>query len=164
MTLFLVTACAGLHGAPGDAAGASGSVPPGGQHYVLTSYGLRDTVRATVGSPIVSVRTGFRYAATNGHLWREDVLSYAGMTGTVLHLAQRAWTSDGPGPAEELALQYDLARSRIIKFRAFTFEVVDANDSEVTLRVLGDGGLSQAAGHPAAPGAPPPPAEPSLTL
>jgi hypothetical protein len=163
MALSLLTACSGLHvaGAPGAAPGPTGAAEPHGKHYVLTSYALRDEIHATLGSPLVSVRTGFRYAATDGHLWREDVLSYAGLTGTLLHLAQRAWTSDSPGPVEELALQYDLARSRIIKFRVFTFEVVDATDSEVTLRILDDGGLSQAAGHPAAP---PPPAEPSLTL
>jgi hypothetical protein len=67
-------------------------------------------------------------------------LIYSGREGDVIRIVYREYTGDFIRPAFAQELRYDLGESRIIRFRSLEIEILEADNSEITFRVLSHGG------------------------
>jgi hypothetical protein len=69
------------------------------------------------------------------------VLFYTGISGNTLGITYREYPQGASGQGSSEDLRYDLSETRIISFRSLQIEILEADESSLTYRVLSDGGL-----------------------
>jgi hypothetical protein len=72
--------------------------------------------------------------------FRAEII-YSGISGTTLNAIYREYVNDLARPAFTQQLQYEVSKGREIAFRTIRFEVLNATNSELEVRVISDGGL-----------------------
>lgn len=63
-------------------------------------------------------------------------LVYDGRSGDVVNLTYREFTTDVARPSFAQGLQVDMGRTKRLKYRTLELEIVDANDLEITYKVV----------------------------
>ena len=69
------------------------------------------------------------------------VLLYTGISGNTLRVTYMEYPQGAAGPSSSEDLEFDLSRSRTISFKSLEIEILEANSSSITFRVLSDGDL-----------------------
>ena len=105
--------------------------------YLTTDYQIGTAKTVTVGSPMFTVISGSKYSHS-GEIINEitEEIFYGGVSGNTLWLSYQEFTYPLARPTFSQELQYDLARSRTIKFRDYTMQIDSADNSTITFRVL----------------------------
>ena len=68
---------------------------------------------------------------------RQELL-YAGRSGDTIKVAYKEFRQNLAAPAFFQNLEYDLARSKVIRFQRFTIEVLDATNETIRYQVVSD--------------------------
>ncbi len=105
--------------------------------YLTTDYQIGEAKTVTVGSPMFTVVSGSKYSHSGETISEiTEEIFYGGVSGSSLRLSYEEFTYPIVRPTFTQELQYDLARSRTIKFRDYTMQIDSADNSSITFRVL----------------------------
>jgi hypothetical protein len=112
-------------------------------------YEIGKIAEATVGSPILSKQTqtiekGSKWVGVafseSGYEERlrtfKEELLYSGKSGSEIKLTYREYLDGLARSSFYQDLQYDLEESKEIAFKHYKIEVIDANNSKITFKVL----------------------------
>ncbi|MCG6398851.1 hypothetical protein [Vibrio fluvialis] len=119
------------------------------------SYRVGSTVTANIGSPFLISQTGTVRTVKQwvGVLYSEDgwstkdeysqdfirkELIYSGIAGNTIDVTYREYRNQLAAQAFYQSVKYDLNESKIIAFQNFTFKVIEANNSRITIQILSD--------------------------
>ncbi|MEN6625244.1 MAG: hypothetical protein ABFD69_03335 [Candidatus Sumerlaeia bacterium] len=136
--------------------------------FLNKSYDTRQEITTDAGSPMISAQKGtlvyekkwvgvdqygmpclltFLDTDSVKDGWQEDErvedvfkreLIYSGTDGSAINLLYREYNGGSARPSRIQWLKYDLANSPMIQFRDFQFEIIRANLSNITFKVLSE--------------------------
>lgn len=119
------------------------------------SYRVGSTVTANIGSPFLINQTGTVRTVKKwvGLLNSEDgwatkdeysqdfirkELIYSGVADSIIDVTYREYRNQLAAQAFYQSVKYDLDDSNIIAFQNFTFKVIEASNSRITIQILSD--------------------------
>lgn len=108
--------------------------------FLTTDYQIGAPKTVTVGSPMLTITSGTRWPHGDVVDQLTQMVFYGGITGSTLKLSYQEFSYQISRPTFTQDLQYDLAKSRTIKFRDITMQIDSADNSTITYRVT-DGPL-----------------------
>ncbi len=106
------------------------------QDFLTTDYDIGSSKTVTVGSPMVTIESGKR--SLDGGVFDDlkQEIFYGGVSGSTLKLSYQEFWYPRARPTFTQDLQYDLAKSKEIRFRDVAITVDTADNSSITFRVL----------------------------
>ncbi|WP_320207218.1 hypothetical protein [Vibrio parahaemolyticus] len=119
------------------------------------SYSVGSTVNANIGSAFLIDQTGTVKTVKKwvGVLYSEDgwsitneysrdfirkELIYSGIADNTIDVTYREYRNQLAAQAFYQSVKYDLDESPIITFQNFTFKVIEANNSKLTIQIMSD--------------------------
>ena len=103
----------------------------------ISSAAVGDVRLATMGDVVYGFAISRYAGGTPVDRWE---LTYTGMTGDVIKLQYKEYTKTYNGwmvkDAFNQLLEYDLSKSKVLAFRGFSCEVVEANGPQMKYKVL----------------------------
>lgn len=125
------------------------------QPSTTKTYAIDGTVTAPVGGTLLakqqgSIETSRRWVGVmnSSDGWRTESrpspdflkqeLVYSGIAGSVIDIMYREYRSGLAAPAFFQTVKYDLTQSRTVTFQAFRMEVIRADNSSITVKILAD--------------------------
>jgi len=115
----------------------------------LKSFTINQVQSVNVGASMIAVedityekrwvglmysQTGYQESATEDSFKEE--LIYTGRSGNIINVSYREYKQNFARPAFYQELHYDFGASDIIVFRNYRIKVLDANNEQITFKVL----------------------------
>ncbi len=107
-----------------------------GDTFLIDQNGSVETVKSWVG--ILNSSDGWKIEERYSRDFVRKELLYSGKSGSTIEVSYREFRGGFAAPAFFQNLKYDLAESNVIQFQKFRIEIIQADNKQITYKILND--------------------------
>jgi len=107
-----------------------------GEAFLVDQSGSVEKVKIWVG--LLFSSDGWKVVESYSKDFVRTELLYSGKSANTIEVSYREFRGGFAAPAFSQNLEYDLAESKVVRFRRFTIEVLRADNQTITYKILSD--------------------------